>query len=63
MTLSITILYIQNHYAEFRDLFIVVLNVSMLSVVMLDIVASPISCNTRAKALAYCVTQKKVLKH
>jgi hypothetical protein len=37
-------LYIKCHYAECRDLCIVMLNVIMLSVVMLNVVA-PHSCN------------------
>jgi hypothetical protein len=44
MTLSITILYIQCHYAECcyaqgRNYFIAVTNVIMLSVIMLNVVA------------------------
>jgi hypothetical protein len=38
MTLSITLLYIECHYAESRDLFIVVLTVIVLKVVMLSVV-------------------------
>ncbi len=43
MTLSITILYIQCHYAESRydqgrDYFIAMMNVIMLSVIMLSVI-------------------------
>ena len=38
MTFSITTLYLEYHYAECRDLFIVMLNAIMLSVVMLSVV-------------------------
>jgi hypothetical protein len=44
MTLSITILYIechnaQYHFAECNNLFFVMLNVIMLSIIMLNVVA------------------------
>jgi len=39
VTLSITIVYIQCHFAECRDLFIVTLNVITLSYVMLNVVS------------------------
>jgi hypothetical protein len=61
MTLSITTLYIECHYAECRTLFIVMPSVVMLNVVMLNVIAplqydnilclkdkclnSPLSCN------------------
>jgi hypothetical protein len=48
MTLSITKLYTQSHCAKCRDLVIVVLNVSMLSVVMLDVAVPPMTV-TRQK--------------
>ncbi len=38
MTLSTSALYIWCHYAEYHNLFIVMLNVIMLSVVMVNIV-------------------------